>query len=169
VEAGEGKGPVFIVHRKLRQNSGGAGKFRGGLGVSQEVRLLAPGSVLSAMERTLCPPWGLHGGKEAMANRFSIVRKDDSIERLPTGKTIGHVTLQPGDGFLVEVGGGGGFGDPLERDPDRVLADVRSEYVSIEAARSNYGVVIHQSGRHFVLDRKATDELRREMQENRNR
>ena len=164
VEAGEGKGPLFIAYRRLRQDSGGPGKFRGGLGVAQEVRLLSPGSVLSAMERTVCAPWGLNGGKDAMANRFSIVRKDGSIERLPTGKTIGHVTLQAGDGFLVEVGGGGGFGNPLERDPNRVVADVCSGYVSLEAARRDYGVVIDPSGRRFALDETATRELRRARQ-----
>jgi len=161
VEAGEGKGPLFIAYRRLRQDSGGPGKFRGGLGVAQEVRLLSPGSVLSAMERTLCAPWGLHGGKNALANRFSIVRKDGSIERLATGKTIGHVTLDAGDGFLVEVGGGGGVGNPLERDPKRVLADVGSGYVSLEAARRDYGVVIYPSGRRFEIDETATRELRR--------
>jgi N-methylhydantoinase B len=161
VEAGEGKGPLFIAYRRLRQDSGGPGKFRGGLGVAQEVRLLSPGSVLSAMERTVCAPWGLNGGKDALANRFSIVRKDGSIERLVTGKTTGHVTLQAGDGFLVEVGGGGGFGNPLERDPSRVLADVCSGYVSLEAARRDYGVVIDHSGRRFALDETATRELRR--------
>jgi len=161
VEAGEGKGPIFISYRKLRQDSGGPGKFRGGLGVAQEVRMLSPGSVLSAMERTLCPPWGLHGGKDALANRFSIVRKDGSIQRLPTGKTVGHVTLEAGDGFLVEVGGGGGFWNPLERDPARVLDDVRSGYVSLEAARRDYGVAIRPSGRKFELDVEATRELRR--------
>jgi N-methylhydantoinase B len=70
VEAGEGKGPIFISYRKLRQDSGGPGKFRGGLGVAQEVRMLSQGSVQSAMERTICAPWGLHGGKDAMANRL---------------------------------------------------------------------------------------------------
>jgi N-methylhydantoinase B len=163
VEAGEGKGPIFISYRRLRQDSGGPGKFRGGIGVAQEVRMLAPGSVLSAMERTQCAPWGLHGGRDAQANRFSIVGKDGSIERLPTGKTIGHVTLDVDDGFLVEVGGGGGFWPPLERDPERVLADVRSGYVSLESARRDYGVVIHQSERSFVLDLAATIELRRQM------
>ena len=163
VEAGEGRAPVFVAYRKLRQDSGGAGKFRGGLGVSQEVRLLSSGSVLSAMERSLCAPWGLYGGKEAQANRFSIVRKDGSVERLPTGKTIGHVSLQAEDGFLVEVGGGGGFWNPLERDPQRVLADVRSGYISSEAARRDYGVVVQQRGRRFELDHQATEELRRGM------
>jgi N-methylhydantoinase B len=161
VEAGEGKGPIFISYRKLREDSGGPGKFRGGLGVAQEVQMLAPASVQSAMERTLCPPWGLHGGKDALANRFSIARKDGSIQRLPTGKTAGHVALEAGDGFLIEVGGGGGFWNPLERDPARVLDDVRSGYVSMEAAENEYGVVIRQNGRKFEIDVAAMRELRR--------
>ena len=161
VEAGEGKGPIFISYRKLREDSGGPGKFRGGLGVAQEVQMLAPASVQSAMERTRCAPWGLHGGKDAMANRFSIVRKDGSLQRLPTGKTAGHVALETGDGFLIEVGGGGGFWNPLERDPARVLDDVRSGYVSLEAARRDYGVSIRQNGRKFELDVEGTREVRR--------
>ena len=160
VEAGEGKGPIFIAYRKLRQDSGGPGKFRGGLGVAQEVRMRAPGGVQSAIERTLCAPWGLHGGKDALPNRFSIVRKDGSIQKLPTGKTIGHITLEVGDGFHVEVGGGGGFWPPLDRDPERVLADVRSGYISLEAAQRDYGVAIHRNGRKFALDVEATNRLR---------
>jgi N-methylhydantoinase B len=159
-EAAEGKGPIFISYRRLRQDSGGPGKFRGGLGVAQEVRTLAPSSVLSAMERTQCAPWGLHGGKDAMANRFNIVRKDGCVQTLPTGKTPGHVALEPGDGFLVEVGGGGGFWSPLERDPVRVLADVRAGYVSVVSARRDYGVVIVQNGRKFEVDVEATHQLR---------
>src|SRR5262245_19895763 len=163
VEAGEGRAPIFVSHRTLRQDSGGAGKFRGGLGVTQEVRLRSPGSVQSAMERTICAPWGLHSGKEALPNRFSVVRNDGSVQKLPTGKTPGHVTLESGDGFLVEVGGGGGFWDPLERDPERVLADVRSGYVSLESARRDYGVVINQEGRRFKLDVEGTKALRQRM------
>jgi N-methylhydantoinase B len=163
VEAGEGRAPIFVSYRKLRQDSGGPGKFRGGLGVAQEVRLLSPSTVQSAMERTICAPWGLHGGKDAMANRFSVVRKDGSLEKFPTGKTIGHVSLTVGEGFLVEVGGGGGFWNPFERDPERVLNDVRSGYVSLEAARRDYGVIIHQQGRRFELDVEATNALRQQV------
>lgn len=160
VEAGEGRAPIFVSYRKLRQDSGGPGKFRGGLGVAQEVRLLAPGNVLSAMERALCSPWGLHGGHSALPNRFSIVRNDGVIERFPTGKTPGHIALQGGDGFLVEVGGGGGYWNPLERDPETVLADVRAGYVSLEAAERDYGVVIHQQGRCYEIDWERTQDLR---------
>ncbi len=163
VEAGEGRAPIFVAYRKLRQDSGGPGKFRGGLGVSQEVRLLSAGSVLSAMERALCPPWGLHGGKDALANRFTVVRKDGAMQRMSTGKTPGIVQLTEGDGFLIEVGGGGGFWNALERDPARVLADVRSGYVSLAAARSDYGVVILQNERRYELDIKATEVLRQEL------
>jgi N-methylhydantoinase B len=163
VEAGEGRAPICVAYRKLRQDSGGAGKFRGGLGVSQEVRLLSQGSVLSAMERALCPPWGLHGGKDARANSFSVVRKGGAIQRMATGKTPGIVALNEGDGFLIEVGGGGGFWNALERDPSRVLADVRSGYVSLEAARRDYGVVILHDERRFALDMIATDVLRQEL------
>jgi N-methylhydantoinase B len=112
------------------------------------------------MERTICAPWGLHGGKDALANRFSVLRKDGSVQKLPTGKTPGHVAFEADDGFLVEVGGGGGFWNPFERDPERVLADVRSGYVSLESARRDYGVVINQEGRRFELDVGATKALR---------
>lgn len=160
VEAGEGKAPIFVVHRSLRQDSGGPGKYRGGLGVAQEVRLLSKGSVLSAMERALCPPWGLHGGKAALANRFTVVRNDGSKETMRTGKTPGIVALDEGEGFVVEVGGGGGFWDPLERDTARVLADVRAGYVSLEAARREYGVVLRPKDRRYELDAAATQLLR---------
>ncbi len=160
VEAGEGRAPIFISYRKLRQDSGGPGKFRGGLGVAQEVRLRAPGNVLSAMERTLCAPWGLHGGGAAQANRFSVVREDGAAQIFATGKTPGHIALQAGDGFVVEVGGGGGYWHPFERDPERVLSDVRSGYVSLEAARRDYGVVILQEGRRYEIDMAATESLR---------
>jgi N-methylhydantoinase B len=115
------------------------------------------------MERTICAPWGLHGGKDALANRFSVLRKDGSAQKLLTGKTPGHVALEAGDGFLVEVGGGGGFWNPLERDPHKVLADVCSGYVSLEAARRDYGVVIHQEERQFEIDLAGTKALRQRM------
>jgi N-methylhydantoinase B len=79
---------------------------------------------------------------------------------MKTGKTPGVIALQEGDGFLIEVGGGGGFWTAMERNPARVLADVRSGYVSVEAARADYGVAIRQSGRKFELDVAATADLR---------
>ena len=81
------------------------------------------------------------------------------IERFPTGK-VNPLRLEEGEGFITEMGGGGGFGDPLERPAERVLADVRSGYVSLEAASRDYRVVIRQQGRRFELDVDATTALR---------
>jgi len=163
VEATEAKSPIIVERRALRQDSGGAGKFRGGLGVAQQVHMRKPANIYSRMERTICAPWGLHGGNVALANRISILRNNGVTEKFPTGK-IKPTDLAEGEGFLVETAGGGGFWSPLERTPERVLADVRSGYVSLEAAQRDYGVVIHQQGRQFALDVEETQELRRSRQ-----
>jgi N-methylhydantoinase B len=94
-----------------------------------------------------------------MANRISIGHADGTIETFPTGK-IKPIEIDKGDGFTVETAGGGGFWSPLERPAERVLADVRSGYVSLEAAQRDYGVMIHQRGRRFELDVEATAVLR---------
>jgi N-methylhydantoinase B len=119
-----------------------------------------PATIHAHVERTICAPWGLHGGADALANRIFITRENGEVERFPTGK-IKPTEIDKGDGFTVETGGGGGFWNSLERSAERVLADVRSGYVSLEAARRDYGVVIRQQGRRFELDMDATLELRR--------
>ena len=84
---------------------------------------------------------------------------DGTIQRLPTGK-LQPTELKASEGFLIETAGGGGFWNPLERSVERVLADVRSGYVSLAAARREYSVVINQQGRRFELDVEATAALR---------
>jgi len=168
IEATEAKSPIIVEERALRQDSAGPGKFRGGLGVTQRVHVRKPATIDSRMERTICAPWGLHGGDSALANRIAILRNDDTTQKFPTGK-IRPTDLAAGEGFLIETAGGGGFWSPLERDPKRVLADVRSGYVSLEAARRDYGAVIHQHGRHFELDHKGTEELRRQISDDSSR
>jgi N-methylhydantoinase B len=159
VEATEAKAPIVVVQRALRPDSGGPGKFRGGLGVVQQVEVLAPAFYQTQVERTICAPWGLMGGSEALANRVAISRGDGTVQEFPTGK-VNPTRLEPGDGFITQTGGGGGFWPAFERDPERVLADVRSGYVSVEAAEREYGVVIRQAGRRFELDVAATNALR---------
>ncbi|MDE3077579.1 MAG: hydantoinase B/oxoprolinase family protein, partial [Chloroflexota bacterium] len=160
VEASEAKGPIVCRQRALRRDSGGAGEFRGGLGVAQEVETLVPALYHSQVDRTVCPPWGLAGGKDGLPNRISIRRKDGAVERFPNGKVTNR--LEAGDSYLVELGGGGGFSSPLARPPERVLADVCAGYVSLEAAKRDYGVVIGQRGRRFELEEEATRALRAE-------
>lgn len=159
VEAAEAKAPIICIQRSLRTDSGGAGQFRGGLGVAQQVELRVPAMYQAQVERTQCPPWGLNGGLDGSPNRVGITRQGSKVERFPTGK-VAPTRLEAGDGYITETGGGGGFGSPLERDPQRVLADVRSGYVSLEAARRHYGIVIQQDGRHFSVDLAATSRLR---------
>jgi N-methylhydantoinase B len=162
VEATEAKSPIIVEQRALRQDSGGPGKFRGGLGVANEVRMRRTATIHAHVERTICAPWGLHGGKDALANRISIRRNDGDVETFPTGK-IKPTEIDAGDSFLIETAGGGGFWNPSERDPERVLDDVRAGYVSLEAARRDYRVVIHQRGRRFELDAKETAQLRKQI------
>jgi N-methylhydantoinase B len=160
VEATEAKSPIMVAQRALRQDSGGPGKFRGGLGVANEVCMQRTATIHAHVERTICAPWGLHGGKDALANRISIQRNNGSVEKFSTGK-IKPTEIDAGDSFLIETAGGGGFWNPLERDPERVLDDVRAGYVSLEAARRDYGVAIQQRGRHFELDLEATRALKK--------
>jgi N-methylhydantoinase B len=111
------------------------------------------------VERTQCPPWGLQGGGDGSPNGIRIVRADGREETFPSGK-VSPLRLDVGDSYITNVGGGGGFWSPLERDPDRVLEDVRGGYVSLESAARDYGVIIHQDGRRFTLDSAATAALR---------
>jgi N-methylhydantoinase B len=159
VEASEAKAPVVCVRRALRPDSGGPGKFRGGLGVVQEIEMLTPAMYQAQVERTACPPWGLLGGKDALPNGVGVRRADASVEHFPSGK-VNPLRLDEGDSYITESGGGGGFWSPFERDPALVLADVRAGYVSLEAARREYGVVVQQHGRRFELDAPATFALR---------
>ncbi|MBV9583071.1 MAG: hydantoinase B/oxoprolinase family protein [Chloroflexi bacterium] len=160
VEASEAKAPVVCVQRALRPDSGGPGRFRGGLGVVQQVELLTPAMYQSQIERTQCPPWGLLGGGDAMPNGLLIGRADGRLERFASGK-VNPLRLDRGDSYYTQVGGGGGFGSPLERDPTRVLQDVRAGYVTIEAAEQGYGVIVRHSSRELQLDLEATLDLRR--------
>ncbi len=162
IEATEAKSPIVIEQRALRQDSGGAGRFRGGLGVAQQTHVRKTATIYSRMERTICAPWGLHDGKAALANRVSLIRRDGTKKTFPTGK-FNPTELAEGDGFLVETAGGGGFWNPLERDAEKVLADVRSGYVSLDAARTEYGVAITPQGRKYELDVEATAALRRSL------
>ncbi|MBV8085143.1 MAG: hydantoinase B/oxoprolinase family protein [Chloroflexi bacterium] len=155
VEAMEAKSSDIFIQRALRPDSGGPGRWRGGLGVIEQVEVTKSEMFSSKLERTLCPPWGLFGGGSAAANRMSIVRQDGTVERFPTGK-IPPTRLQPGDGTLTEMGGGGGFGSPFDRPVESVLADVRAGIVSVACASSEYGVVVRQNGRLFTVDEAAT-------------
>jgi N-methylhydantoinase B len=154
----ESKYPVLVEKYQLRPDSGGAGRQRGGLGAEMVVQALSPFTLTTRIDRMHCKPWGLDGGQDAMGNSIGIRTNGQWNDDLPNAKVFG-VRIKKGDAYVMRSGGGGGFGTPLERDPDLVLADVRQGYVSPEAARTSYGVVIADG----AVDAAATRDLRRRM------
>ena len=152
----EAKYPILFHNHALREDSGGAGRFRGGLGTEQIIEARAPITATLRVERTHCKPWGLAGGHAALANEVALRVDGKDITDLPNGK-LPQRRFKPGDIYIYRSGGGGGFGAPEERDPARVAADVRQGYVSRTAARNSYRVAINADG---SVDEKATAELR---------
>jgi N-methylhydantoinase B len=141
VESMELKFPHLIERHALREDSGGAGLYRGGLGVIQQRRVLATSAINAQIERTQDAPWGLFGGQAGAANKLEILRNNGSHERYPTGKVLDE-ELYEGDAYILYSGGGGGYGDPMQRAPDIVAEDVRQGYVSLAAAARDYGVAL---------------------------
>jgi len=156
VEASEVKSPIVNEEFGLVNDSAGAGRFRGGLGIRRAIRMLTNASFTTRIERTQCPPWGLQGGNDATPNRVYVRREDGTVEQPPNGK-IDLMKLGAGDTYVLESGGGGGFADPLERSLDAIEDDVRLGYVSREAAERDYVVRFDAQGR---IDRAVTAALR---------
>ena len=136
VEVHEATYPFIIEGFALRTDSGGAGEFRGGLGLTRRYLMLAPTRMSTRVERTQCPAWGLHGGHDGAPGNVTIAAADGTTRTAL--KDV--VQLAAGDRVRVETGGGGGFGDPRRRDRNKVREDVRKGYVSLEAARTIYGL-----------------------------
>jgi N-methylhydantoinase B len=134
--------PLLIERAELRQDSGGEGASRGGLGMRRDVKLLygeAQYSVLA--DRAVIPPFGVGGAGPAAPVRVAMVRDGQEIEFATPGKVTGH-PMRAGDTAVLQSAGGGGFGNPLTRDPERVRLDVVAGYVSRARARDGYGVVL---------------------------
>ncbi len=139
IELQEIQYPFLIERFALRTDSGGAGCYRGGLGVDLTYRALQPCVANVNCERTKDPPWGLSGGKPGAVNEAMLIRADGSERKL--NKATG-VTMQAGDRLVFSTAGGGGWGDPHRRDRQSVAADVRAGYVSPEAAQRDYGFAV---------------------------
>jgi len=141
VEQMEAKYPLLFERHALREDSGGAGRYRGGLGTEQVVQARAPINLNVQVDRVHCAPWGLAGGASGAGNQVSLRIEGKEVADLPNAKVL-MKRLKPGDAVAVRAGGGGGFGPPYERDPQRVAHDVRQGYVTLRAARDLYGVVL---------------------------
>ena len=136
----EAKYPLLVERYALRPDSGGAGKFRGGLGTEQVVQMRAQINFNAQMDRVRCRPWGLYGGLSGFGNAVAIHRFGEDEQGFANGKAFDQV-LESGDAYIIRSGGGGGYGSPLDREVEKVERDVRQGYVSKAAAEKLYGLV----------------------------
>jgi len=154
IETNELDMPHVTEHHEFLPDSGGAGRFRGGLGVRYAIRFYDEAPFLAIFgDGVQHPPFGLYGGLPGSTNRLLVNEGTDGEEVLPAK---GMRQLKAGDTYTVYSSGGGGWGNPLQRDPAAVLDDVRNGYVSVEAAERVYGVVI----RDGKIDEWATERQR---------
>ena len=155
IEGIELKCPVLVEARALRQDSSGAGKYRGGLGIDMHVRNLVEGRWnFEQARRRNCPPWGLWGGTAGEAGSYLLRLPGENEFKPMVGA---HIPVPLNAEAIVRTGGGGGWGDPLDRDPALVCADVREELVSRKAAIEHYGVVLRDD---LTIDETATQQRR---------
>ena len=160
VEVHETVWPIRVTRFGFISDSGGPGEFRGGLAVQRDVENLARSArVTNLHDRHVFPPWGLDGGLSGTLGRIILNPGTESEEELHS-KSI--VDLDVGSVVSFQTCGGGGFGDPLVRDPGAVLEDVCEGWVTREAAREEYGVVLGDALEPKVLDQE-TLELRRQL------
>lgn len=156
VEVMETTVPLRVNYYRIRRDSGGPGRFRGGCGFEKEITVLADYLQVSHRgERHFAQPWGLEGGGPGGASESFIYYADGRTVKIPSKMDF---VMNSGDRVLMATSGGGGHHDPLTRPVEAVLDDVLDNKVSMEAARSAYGVVI----RDGEIDQAATERLRAE-------
>lgn len=160
VEGQERVNPVMTTRFEIKQDSAGPGKFRGGVGVEKTSILLeAENTVVSYIcDRERAVVWGTNGGLPSMPHGLTLRRADANRDEW-LGSVFSNVSIKTGDVFSRPTAGGGGFGDPLDRDPKMVREDVVDGYVSIERASKDYGVILRAIDEElgaFEVDDQAT-------------
>ena len=155
IEGIELKCPVLVEGRALRTDSAGAGKHRGGLGIDTSVRNLVEGRWnFDHPKRAECPPWGLWGGTAGTTADFLLRKPGENDFR---SMDAIHYPVPVDSEVIVRTGGGGGWGNPLERDAAAVRSDVIEEFVSRRFAEETYGVVLRDD---LTLDEVQTERRR---------
>ena len=154
--------PVRVLRYAINPDSGGPGRWRGGCGLIREVEVLAEEAMVSMrIDSVEHPPWGVAGGHAAGTGR-ATVNPGRPGERILRPLSDGNI-VRRGDVIRIETGGGGGWGHPFDREPERVLADVRRGFIGAASAQEHYGVVLAPDGR--ALDIAATAHRRRQRPE----
>src|SRR5437763_5745320 len=160
IEVTESEQPLQITAYEFIQDAMGPGEFRGGAPFRRQYKLLAEEAILQVRsDRRDFRPFGLYGGGPGKPS-MNYLNPDANPAPLPSKLTM---TMKKGDLFRHEVAGGGGWGDPLERNPALVLKDVLNEFVSLRSAREDYGVVL--AAEPLAVDETATATLRDRMRQ----
>jgi len=163
IEKMELKWPVIVLTRALRQDSGGPGKFRGGLGLATRVKNLVEGRwTLADTGREKYPPWGLWNGKTGAPSAHLLRLPDE--QDFKNVDVVRHWVPANSEAVILTAGGGG-WGDSLEREPERVRWDVLEEYISLRAAHEEYGVVLAPDT--LEIDWEGTTRLRADLRKKR--
>ncbi len=155
--------PMIIESYSSIADTGGAGLHRGGNGLEKIYLLLEEGEISIHDDRHLTQPWGILGGKPGACSEKWLIKKDG--EREPLSSKVDNVKVRNGDRIVFRTAGGGGWGDPLERDPAKVRNDVARKLLTPDAAREGYGVAL--AGDRPEVDAKATQDLRDSLKRNR--
>ena len=147
-ETVESQYPLRVERCEVRNGGCGDGANRGGFGLRRDIKVLDETAMLSVLsEKNVIPPYGVAGGGNGAANRFVVVRNGKVIQPSDVPGKVSGFALQAGDLVREETAGGGGFGDPLIRDPALVAEDVRLDYLTAEQAGARYGVVFESDGK----------------------
>ncbi|SIS17567.1 hydantoinase B/oxoprolinase family protein [Natronorubrum thiooxidans] len=153
--------PLSIDEYSTRTDTGGAGEFRGGHGITKVYTFEEPGAITFQDDRAHTYPWGVDGGSHAQTSEKKLLRTDGTEEDLPS--KVENVAVDAGDKLVFSTAGGGGLGDPLEREPAVVAREVDRGLLSETAAREEYGVVLEDG----AVDEAATEDRRDELRSTR--
>ncbi|MFC6962579.1 hydantoinase B/oxoprolinase family protein [Halocatena marina] len=143
--------PLTIDEYSTREDTGGAGEFRGGHGITKVYTFEEDGTITFQDDRSHTYPWGVDGGSHGETSTKKLIRTDGTEEELPSKAE--SISVRAGDTLVFSTAGGGGLGDPLKRDPELVAREIRRGLVSEEVARTEYGVVLDTNG---AVDETAT-------------
>ena len=151
IEVIEQRYPIIVERYQLNTEDGvGHGEFRGGFGIVKDYRLLADAEFTTAVNRSKFPPWGVNGGLPGTYNYMLIIKSDGSETRV---RKVSGERLKAGDLVSIRTAGGGGWGDPRKRDPEKVREDVMEGYITVDDAKRIYRVVLREN---LEIDWEAT-------------